>query len=159
MPTFLYFICERPATAWLDKWCIGPCLGSELANPRLLKWNVWTQLLHHQAGCPWEILLEQVCLVTNFLSLLSSQKVLFHLHPWKIFSLDIEFTVDISFLLALYKYDISFWPPWFLTRNPPSFELLSPYRQCIISPWLLLIFSKKVLVSENWLWCIWVCIF
>ena len=39
---FLYFICETPTTAWLDAPCTGPHLGSELANPGLLKWNVGT---------------------------------------------------------------------------------------------------------------------
>ena len=43
VPIFLYFVCGAPATAlqhglipataWLDKQCVGPCLGSELANP------------------------------------------------------------------------------------------------------------------------------
>ena len=33
VPIFLYFICGMPATAWLDKRCIGPHLGSELVNP------------------------------------------------------------------------------------------------------------------------------
>ena len=31
VPIFLYF--GTPATAWLDKQCIGPCLGSEPENP------------------------------------------------------------------------------------------------------------------------------
>ena len=30
---FLYFMCGMPATAWLDKWCVGQHLGSKLANP------------------------------------------------------------------------------------------------------------------------------
>ena len=47
VPIFLYFICETPATAWLDKWYVGPHLGSEPANPRLLKRILWTQPLHH----------------------------------------------------------------------------------------------------------------
>uniref|UniRef100_A0A9L0RE28 Centromere protein U n=1 Tax=Equus caballus TaxID=9796 RepID=A0A9L0RE28_HORSE len=31
---------KMPATAWLAKWCVGPHLGSELANPGPPKWNV-----------------------------------------------------------------------------------------------------------------------
>ena len=50
MPIFLYFICGTPATAWLDKQCIGVHLGSELANPGVPTWNVQTQLLRHQAS-------------------------------------------------------------------------------------------------------------
>ena len=42
MPIFLYFICGMPATAWLDKWCIGPHLGSDLVNPGPLKWSMRT---------------------------------------------------------------------------------------------------------------------
>ena len=34
MPIFLYFICGMPTTTWLDKWRVGPSLGSEPANPR-----------------------------------------------------------------------------------------------------------------------------
>ena len=37
---FLYFICGTPAMAWLDKWCVGPHLGSEPANPGLWKQNM-----------------------------------------------------------------------------------------------------------------------
>ena len=33
----LYFVCETPATAWLDKRCVRPCPGSERVDPRLLK--------------------------------------------------------------------------------------------------------------------------
>ena len=40
MPTTLYFICGTPATAWFDKQCVGPCLGSESVNPGLPKRNV-----------------------------------------------------------------------------------------------------------------------
>ena len=29
VPTFLYFICETPATAWLVKRCVGLCQGSK----------------------------------------------------------------------------------------------------------------------------------
>ena len=42
MPISLYVICGMPTTAWLDKWCIGPHLGSELVNPRPLKQNLRT---------------------------------------------------------------------------------------------------------------------
>ena len=42
VPIFLYFICGTPVTAWLDKWCAGPHLGSKLANPGPLKWNIQT---------------------------------------------------------------------------------------------------------------------
>ena len=37
VPIFLYCICGMPATAWLDKRCIGPYSGSEPVNPRLPK--------------------------------------------------------------------------------------------------------------------------
>ena len=37
---FFYFICELPATAWLNKWCIRPCPGSELVNSGRGKWSV-----------------------------------------------------------------------------------------------------------------------
>ena len=40
VPIFLYFICGTPDTAWLDKWCIGPHLGSDLADPGPLKRNM-----------------------------------------------------------------------------------------------------------------------
>ena len=40
-----------PAKAWLDNQCVGPCQGSEPANPGPLKWSVRT-LLCHQAGLP-----------------------------------------------------------------------------------------------------------
>ena len=40
MPIFLYFICGMPATAWLDKQCIGLHPGSQPANPRLPKGDV-----------------------------------------------------------------------------------------------------------------------
>ena len=33
VPIFLYFICGTPATAWLDRRCVGPHLGSEPVNP------------------------------------------------------------------------------------------------------------------------------
>ena len=33
VPIFLYFICGTPDTAWLNKWYIGPCLGSEPVKP------------------------------------------------------------------------------------------------------------------------------
>ena len=33
-------LCEMPATAWLDKWCVGPHLGSKLANPGPPEWNM-----------------------------------------------------------------------------------------------------------------------
>ena len=57
-------------------------------------------------------------LVTNFLSLPSSETVSFHLHYWMVFSLDIEFRIDNSFPSVFYKYDTFFWPPWFLMKNP-----------------------------------------
>ena len=50
VPIFLYFICGAPTTVWLDKQCVGPCLGSELVNPRPPKGSVQTQPLRHQAG-------------------------------------------------------------------------------------------------------------
>ena len=37
VPVFLYFICGTPATAWLDKQCIGLHSGSELAILRPLE--------------------------------------------------------------------------------------------------------------------------
>ena len=37
-------------TAWLDKWCVGLCLGSEPGKPRLPKQSVWIQPLRHHAG-------------------------------------------------------------------------------------------------------------
>ena len=37
------------ATAWLDEWCVGLHLGSEPANPELLKQSVQTRPLHHRA--------------------------------------------------------------------------------------------------------------
>ena len=42
VPIFLYFIYGMPVTAWLDKWCVGPCLGSEPPNPRPPKWGMRT---------------------------------------------------------------------------------------------------------------------
>ena len=33
MPIFLCIICGTPATAWIDKCCIGPHLGTKPANP------------------------------------------------------------------------------------------------------------------------------
>ena len=42
MPIFLSFICGMPATAWLDKQCIGPHPGSELVKPGVPKENVRT---------------------------------------------------------------------------------------------------------------------
>ena len=33
MPIFLYLICGTPATARLDKWCVGLHPGSKLGNP------------------------------------------------------------------------------------------------------------------------------
>ena len=68
MPIFLLFlleedchsanICANPppfcmwdaTTGLLDQWCLGPCLGSELVNPRLPKWSTWTQPLPQWAG-------------------------------------------------------------------------------------------------------------
>ena len=49
VPMFLYYICGTPTTAWLDKRCVGPHLGSELASPRPWKLSTWTQSLHCQA--------------------------------------------------------------------------------------------------------------
>ena len=40
VPIFLYVIQGTPATAWLDKQCVGPHLGSEPMNPGLLKQNM-----------------------------------------------------------------------------------------------------------------------
>ena len=42
MPIFLHFICGTPATAWLDKRCVGLYPGSEPANPKLPKQNLQT---------------------------------------------------------------------------------------------------------------------
>ena len=42
VPIFLYFIRGMPVTAWLDKWCVGLHLGSELTNPGPLKQSAWT---------------------------------------------------------------------------------------------------------------------
>ena len=50
MPVFLYFVRRTPATAWLDKWCAGPCPGSKPANPQPPKQSTPTQPQCHQAG-------------------------------------------------------------------------------------------------------------
>ena len=42
MPIFLYFIRGTPATAWLDKRCVGSHPGSEPVNSRPQKRNVRT---------------------------------------------------------------------------------------------------------------------
>ena len=61
--------------------------------------------------------------------------------PKGVFSLDMEFVVGSSFLWELEKCcATSFWPPWFQMKNPLSFggfELVFPYRWCVISLWLL----------------------
>lgn len=48
-----------------------------------------------------------------------------------------KFKVDSSFPSALEKCATSFRLPWFLMRNLLTFELLFPYRWCVISLWLL----------------------
>ena len=55
MPTFLYFMCRMPVTAWIDKWCIGPHLGPELANPGP---QSGAHELNHYASRPVSILLQ-----------------------------------------------------------------------------------------------------
>uniref|UniRef100_A0A8C4LFQ9 Ras-related protein Rab-7a n=1 Tax=Equus asinus TaxID=9793 RepID=A0A8C4LFQ9_EQUAS len=42
VPIFLCFICETPATAWLDQRCVGLHPRSEPTNPGLLKRNMRT---------------------------------------------------------------------------------------------------------------------
>ena len=34
-------------TVWLDGRCVGPCMGFELTNPRILKQSMRTKPLHH----------------------------------------------------------------------------------------------------------------
>ena len=50
------------ATAWLDEWCVGQCLGSERANPGPPKWNTGTHPLCQQAG-PHLLLNECLCII------------------------------------------------------------------------------------------------
>ena len=45
MPIFLYFICGMPATSWLDKQCVGLCLGSKLATPG--SWSGAREINHY----------------------------------------------------------------------------------------------------------------
>ena len=40
VPTFLYFCTWDAATERLDEWRVGLHLGSEPANPGLLKWSM-----------------------------------------------------------------------------------------------------------------------
>ena len=50
----------------------------------------------------------------------------FPLHSLRIYLLPIQFCIESSFLSALEKCAISFYPPWFwMRRNPPSFKLFS----------------------------------
>uniref|UniRef100_A0A8C4MNM5 Solute carrier family 25 member 30 n=2 Tax=Equus TaxID=9789 RepID=A0A8C4MNM5_EQUAS len=54
-------------TAWFDEWCLGLCLGSEPANPRLPKWSVRTYPLRYRAS-PWNFfLLSEIFLSLQFL--------------------------------------------------------------------------------------------
>ena len=39
---FLYFVCGMPATAWLDKRCVGPRSGSKPVSPGPSKLSMWT---------------------------------------------------------------------------------------------------------------------
>ena len=50
MPIFLHCMCGTPVTVWLDKWCVSHRPGSELANLRPPKWNIWSKPLCHQDG-------------------------------------------------------------------------------------------------------------
>lgn len=71
-----------------------------------------------------------------------------------IVSPDIESAIDSFFLLELEKYCATyFWVPWFQIRNLPSFKVLSPTRECVISPTALKNFSIY-LFSEVLLWCV-----
>ena len=56
MPTFLYFICETPATAWLEKRCVDPCLGSKLVNPGAAE-MVCSNLAAMPLGWPHRVLI------------------------------------------------------------------------------------------------------
>ena len=47
---FLYFMCEAPATAWLDEWCVGLCPGSDPVKHRLLKQSSQTYPLRQKSG-------------------------------------------------------------------------------------------------------------
>ena len=42
VPIFLYFYMWDATTAWLNEWCVGPHLGSGLANPGPPKWGIQT---------------------------------------------------------------------------------------------------------------------
>ena len=58
----------------------------------------------------------------------------FPLHSLRIYLLAIQFCIESSFLSALEKCAISFYPPWFwMRRNPPSLKLFSPIGS-VLSP-------------------------
>ena len=56
VPIFLYFMCGMPATAWLDKQCLGAYPGSESANSRAAKAER-ANLISLPPGRPHQVLL------------------------------------------------------------------------------------------------------
>lgn len=73
---------------------------------------------------------------------------LFHLHSWSLFSLDIEFGVDSSFLSVLGKsYAIFLWSSWFLMRNLLSFKWIFALNVKCFCFWFFFLATFKIFFS------------